>query len=46
VARSASGGGTYDIKEARKTIRDYLADPKTFAYPAERAKTPPLRCSL
>ena len=25
VARSASGGGTYDIKEARRTIRDYLS---------------------
>jgi energy-coupling factor transporter ATP-binding protein EcfA2 len=38
VARSASGGGTYDIKEARKTIRDYLADATTFAYPAGRAQ--------
>jgi hypothetical protein len=38
MARSASGGGTYDIKEARRTIRDYLADPTTFAYPAERAQ--------
>jgi CRP-like cAMP-binding protein len=38
VARSASGGGTYDIKEARRTIRDYLADATTFAYPAERAQ--------
>ncbi|TAI63415.1 hypothetical protein CWO89_24335 [Bradyrhizobium sp. Leo170] len=39
VARSASGGGTYDIKEARKTIRDYLADATTFAYPMERAQS-------
>src|SRR5207237_5918959 len=38
VARSASGGGTYDIKEARRAIRDYLADATTFAYPAERAQ--------
>ena len=38
VARSASGGGTYDIKEARRTIRDYLADPITFAYSVERAQ--------
>ncbi len=38
VARSANGGGTYDIKEARRTIRDYLADPTTFAYPTERAQ--------
>jgi hypothetical protein len=38
VARSVSGGGTYDIKEAKKTIREYLADPATFAYPAERAQ--------
>ncbi len=38
VARSVSGGGTYDIKEARRTIRDYLADATTVAYPAERAQ--------
>jgi hypothetical protein len=38
VARSASGGGTYDIKGARRTIRDYLADPTIFAYSAERAQ--------
>jgi hypothetical protein len=38
VARSASGGGTYDIKEARRAIRDYLADATTFAYAAERAQ--------
>jgi hypothetical protein len=38
MARSASGGGTYDIREARRTIRDYLADAKTFAYPVERAQ--------
>jgi hypothetical protein len=38
VARSVSGGGTYDIKEARKTIREYLADPTTLAYPADRAQ--------
>ena len=38
AARSASGGGTYDIKEARRTIRDYLADATTFAYSAERAQ--------
>lgn len=38
VARSASGGGTYDIKDAKKAIRNYLADPITFAYPAERAQ--------
>jgi hypothetical protein len=38
VARSASGGGTYDIGKARKTIRDYLADATTFAYSAERAQ--------
>ena len=38
AARSASGGGTYDIKEARRTIQDYLADATTFAYSAERAQ--------
>jgi hypothetical protein len=38
MARSTSGGGTYDIKEARKTIRDYLMDPATFGYSAERAQ--------
>jgi NACHT domain len=38
VARSASGGGTYDLKEARKAIRDYLADSTTFAYPPDRAQ--------
>lgn len=38
VARSVSGGGTYAIKEARKTIREYLADPTTLAYPADRAQ--------
>ena len=38
VARSVSGGGTCDIKEARKTIREYLADPTTLAYPADRAQ--------
>jgi hypothetical protein len=38
VARSATGGGTYDIKEAKRTIRDYLADPTTFAYSTERAQ--------
>ena len=38
VARSATGGGTYDIKEARKTIREYLADPNTLGYPADRAQ--------
>jgi hypothetical protein len=38
VARSASGGGTYDIKDARRIIRDFLADATTFAYPAERAQ--------
>jgi energy-coupling factor transporter ATP-binding protein EcfA2 len=38
VARSASGGDTYDIKEARRTIRDYFIDPVTFAYSAERAQ--------
>jgi hypothetical protein len=39
VARSASGGGTYDINEARRTIRDYFADATTFAYPIERAQS-------
>ncbi|MDB6157597.1 MAG: putative NTPase family [Gammaproteobacteria bacterium] len=39
VARSASGGGTYDISEARKTIRDYLADPNTLAYTNDRAQS-------
>lgn len=38
VARSASGGGSYDTKEARQAIRDYLADPATFAYSAKRAQ--------
>ncbi len=38
ASRSVSGGGTYDIKEAKKTIRDYLADSTTFAYPVERAQ--------
>lgn len=38
VARSASGGGTYDLKEARKAIRDYLADSTTFGYPPDRAQ--------
>ena len=37
VARSTSGGGTYDISEARSAIRGYLADETTFAYSAERA---------
>jgi energy-coupling factor transporter ATP-binding protein EcfA2 len=37
VARSASGGGTYDMKAAKKTIREYLADPTTLGYSAERA---------
>jgi len=38
MARSASGGGTYNIREARRVIRDYLTDATTFAYPAERAQ--------
>ena len=38
TARSASGGGTYDLKAARQAIRDYLTDPNTYAYPMERAQ--------
>jgi hypothetical protein len=38
VARSASGGGTYDLKEAKKAIKEYLADSTTFAYPPDRAQ--------
>jgi hypothetical protein len=38
VARSVSGGATYDIKEAKRNIREYLSDPKTLAYPADRAQ--------
>ena len=38
VARSASGGGTYDLKQARKAVRDYLADSATFNYSPERAQ--------
>lgn len=38
VARSTSGGGTYDLKEARKAVRDYLADGATFNYSSERAQ--------
>lgn len=38
VARSASGGGTYELKEARKAIRDYLADSTAFGYPPDRAQ--------
>lgn len=39
VARSSSGGGTYDIKDAKRAIRDYLADESNFAYPSERAQS-------
>ncbi len=38
AARQATGGGTYDIKEAKATINAYLADPDTFAYPPDRAR--------
>lgn len=38
IARSASGGGTYDLKEARKAVRDYLVDATTFAYSPDRAQ--------
>jgi energy-coupling factor transporter ATP-binding protein EcfA2 len=38
VARSASGGGTYELKEAKRAIKDYLADSSTFAYPRDRAQ--------
>lgn len=38
AARSASGGGTFDLREARKTIKEYLADGNTFAYQPDRAQ--------
>jgi energy-coupling factor transporter ATP-binding protein EcfA2 len=38
VSRLGSGGGTYDIRSARKAIRDYLADPDTLAYSTDRAQ--------
>ncbi|WP_178130376.1 NACHT domain-containing NTPase [Reyranella sp. CPCC 100927] len=38
VVRSASGGGTFDIKEARRIIRDYLADSNTLVFSGERAQ--------
>jgi len=38
VARSATGGGAYDINEAKKAIRKYLIDPATFAYSTDRAQ--------
>ena len=45
AARSASGGGTYDIKDARRTIRDFLTDATTFDYPKERAQSAAANCS-
>ncbi|MCU9952597.1 NACHT domain-containing protein [Burkholderia sp. BKH01] len=38
VSRSESGGGTYDIKKAKKVIREYLIDPDHFAFAAEKAQ--------
>ncbi len=38
VARSATGGGTYEINEARKTIRDFLEDRMRFGYLPDRAQ--------
>ena len=38
MARSASGGGTYDLREAKRAIKDYLADSSTFAYAPDRAQ--------
>jgi len=38
VARSATGGGTYDVNEAKRTILKYLVDDATFAYPPDRAR--------
>ncbi|SAL72411.1 NACHT domain protein [Caballeronia udeis] len=38
VSRSENGGGTYNIRSARKTIREYLADPDAFAYSTDRAQ--------
>jgi len=38
VTRSATGGNAYDLKEAKRVIRQYLSDPETYAYPLERAQ--------
>ena len=38
IARSTSGGGSFDAREARRTIKDYLADPDTFAFQPDRAQ--------
>lgn len=38
IARSTSGGGSFDVREARRAIKDYLADPETFAFQPDRAQ--------
>ena len=38
AARKATGGGTYNVKEAKATIKAYLANPDTFAYSPDRAQ--------
>ncbi|MBW5287917.1 NACHT domain-containing protein [Burkholderia gladioli] len=38
VSRSESGGGTYEIKQAKKVIREYLMDPDHFAFGADQAQ--------
>lgn len=38
IGRGTTGGGSFGLKAAKDTIRDYLADPKTLAYPLERAR--------
>jgi energy-coupling factor transporter ATP-binding protein EcfA2 len=38
IARSTSGGGSFDVREARRTIKDYLADPEKFAFQQDQAQ--------